>query len=165
MRKLIFALSLLIVIQACSGGYSFTGGSVGEAETINVNFIANKAAQVNPSLSQQLTEQIKDIFVQQTPLELTAGKADLLVEGFISDYRVQPISAQSNETTSQSRFTITIQITFTNFLEPDKSYQQSFSRYRDYNSTNLFGDVEQQLVGEIIVELSEDVMNRAIANW
>lgn len=103
--------------------------------------------------------------MQQTPLELTSGKADLLVEGFISDYKVQPISAQTNETTSQSRFTITIQISFANFLEPDKSYEQSFSRYRDYNSTNLFGDVEQQLVEEIIVELSEDVLNRAIANW
>ena len=165
MRKLLFAIPLFILIQACSGGYSFTGGSVGEAKTLNVNFIANKAAQVNPTLSQRLTEQIKDIFVQQTPLELASGRADLLVEGFISDYRVAPISAQTNETTSQSRFTITIQITFTNFLEPDKSYDQRFSRYRDYNSTNLFGDVEQQLVEEIIVELSEDVMNRAISNW
>ncbi len=165
MRSLLLFAPILFVLAACSGGYSFTGGSVGEAKTLNVNFIVNKAAQVNPTLSQQLTEQIKDIFVQQTPLELTSGKADLLVEGSITDYRVQPISAQNNETTSQSRFTITIQITFTNFIEPDKSYDQQFSRYRDYNSTNLFGDVENTLVQEIIVELSEDVMNRAIANW
>lgn len=165
MRKLGYLILVVLLTQACSGGYSFTGGSVGEAETLNVNFIINKATQVNPTLSQQLTEQIKDIFVQQTPLELTSGQADLLIEGSITGYDVRPLSAQNNETTSQSRFTITIKITFTNFLEPDKSYEQSFSRFRDYSSDNLFGDVENALVEEIIVELSEDVMNRAIANW
>jgi radical SAM superfamily enzyme YgiQ (UPF0313 family) len=34
-------------------------------------------------------------------------------------------------------------------LETTKSYQQSFSRFRDYSSTLLFSDVEGQLIEEI----------------
>lgn len=166
MRKLAaFITVAFFALQSCGGGYSFTGGSVGEAETISVSYFPNKALQVNPELSQRMTEAVKDIFIQQTPLELKADNADLLVEGSITDYNVRPMSAQGNETTSQSRFTITVRVTFTNNLEPDKSYQQSFSRFRDYSSDNLFSDVENQLMMEIIQELSEDILNRAIANW
>ena len=155
----------LAALTACTGGYSFTGGSVGEAKTIAVSYFPNKAPLVNPNLSIQLTEAIKDIFVQQTPLELKDGVADMVVEGSIVSYDVKPIAAQGNETTSQSRFTIGISVTFTNNVEPDKSFTSRFSRYRDYSSDNLFADVENQLVEEINRELAEDILNRAIANW
>ena len=89
----------------------------------------------------------------------------MLVEGSIVTYEVRPISAQGNETTSQSRFTIGLSVTFTNNLEPEKSFTQRFSRYRDFSSDNLFADVENALVEEINQELAEDVLNRAIANW
>lgn len=163
--KQAIAIILITALSACTGGYSFTGGSVGEAKTIAVAYFPNKAPLVNPNLSIQLTEAIKDIFVQQTPLELKDGVADMVVEGSIVSYDVKPIAAQGNETTSQSRFTIGISVTFTNNVEPDKSFNSRFSRYRDFSSDNLFADVENQLVEEINRELAEDILNRAIANW
>jgi hypothetical protein len=164
MRYLAFAFLMFFGV-ACGGGYSFTGGSVGAAKSFSVSFFPNRAPLVNPNLSIQLTETIKDIFIRQTPLKLLESDADMLVEGSIVGYDVKPISAQGNETTSQSRFTITISVTFTNNLEPEKSFNQRFSRFRDFSSDNLFADVENQLVVEINEELAEDVLNRAIANW
>lgn len=154
-----------MIVAACTGGYSFTGGSVGDAKTISVGYFSNKASLVNPALSIQMTEAMKDIFVQQTPLELKDGEADMVLEGSITTYDVKPISAQGNETTSQSRFTIGISVIFTNNVEPKNSFTQTFSRYRDFSSDNLFADVENALVEEINQELAEDVLNRAIANW
>ena len=166
MRKLFLIVLLsLPLLQSCGGGYSFTGGSVGDAKTIWVEFFLNRALLVNPNLSQRITEAIKDIFIQQTPLELQKGKSDLVVEGTIIGYDVRPMSAQSDETASQSRFTITISVKFTNNLEPEKSYEETMTRFRDFSSENLFSDVEDQLMNEIIEELAEDIMNRAIANW
>ena len=166
MKKLIFILAIsVLALQSCGGGYSFTGGSVGDAKTISVDYFLNKAPLVNPNLSQSLTEEVKTIFIQQTPLELVTRSADLVVEGSIIGYDVRPMSAQGNETTSQSRFTITIKVKFTNNLEPEKSYEESMSRFRDFSSEFLFADVENELMGEINTELAEDIMNRAIANW
>jgi len=158
------SLSVLL-LQSCGGGYSFTGGSVGDAKTISVDYFLNKAPLVNPNLSQSLTEEVKTTFIQQTPLELVTRSADLIVEGSIIGYEVRPMSAQGNETTTQSRFTNTIKVKFTNNLESEKSYEQTMSRFRDFSSDNLFSDVENQLVEEINQELAEDIMNRAIANW
>jgi hypothetical protein len=155
----------MLFLVGCGGGYSFTGGSVGDAKTFSVSYFPNRAPLVNPNLSIQITETIKDIFLKQTPLKLIENDADMLVEGSIVGYDVKPISAQGNETTSQSRFTISISVTFTNNVEPDKSFNQRFSRYRDFSSDNLFADVENDLVSEINQELAEDILNRAIANW
>lgn len=162
----ILALWIFAAIAVgCSGGYSFSGGSIGAAKTLAVDIFPNQAPLVNPNVSQDVTEAIKDIFLQQTRLSLTDGEADMHIAGFITGYDIKPMAAQANETTSQSRFTITIKVTFTNNLETSKSYQQSFSRFRDYSSTLLFSDVEAQLIEEIKKELAEDVLNRAIANW
>lgn len=51
------------LLSACSGGYSFTGGSVGEAKTLRVGYFPNRAAVVNPSLSNQFAEALKDRFL------------------------------------------------------------------------------------------------------
>lgn len=165
MMRYVALVFWMLFLVGCGGGYSFTGGSVGDAKTFSVNYFPNRAPLVNPNLSIQITETIKDIFLKQTPLKLLENDADMLVEGAIVGYDVKPISAQGNETTSQSRFTISISVTFTNNVEPDKSFNQRFSRYRDFSSDNLFADVENELVSEINQELAEDILNRAIANW
>ena len=134
-------------------------------KTADNSWKAALAAKNNILLLQENLPSIKDIFIKQTPLKLIENDADILVEGSIVGYDVKPISAQGNETTSQSRFTISISVTFTNNIEPDKSFNQRFSRYRDFSSDNLFADVENDLVSEINQELAEDVLNRAIANW
>ena len=61
---------LLLAVAACTGGYT-TGGDVGNAKTISVSNFPNYAELFQPNLSLTLTEAIRDIFVQQTRLELT----------------------------------------------------------------------------------------------
>ena len=65
MRTLRFPIVMLlfIILSGCKGGYSFTGGNVGEAKTLNIDFFDNTAAIVNPEMSQIFTESLKDIFV------------------------------------------------------------------------------------------------------
>ena len=40
MRTLRFPIVMLlfIILSGCKGGYSFTGGNVGEAKTLNIDF-------------------------------------------------------------------------------------------------------------------------------
>ena len=77
-------LFLALALPSCKGGYSFTGGNVGDAKTMQVDFFDNNAQIVNPEASQWVTEAIKDIFVQQTPLELVQGPADMYISGEIN---------------------------------------------------------------------------------
>jgi hypothetical protein len=158
-------LLIALAVVSCKGGYSFTGGNVGSAKTIAVDFFANEAQMVNPETSQLVTEAIKDIFVQQTPLELVDGRADMELSGKITEYSLRPQAARGPSEVAQMRFTIVVQVDFENNLDTESSYNQRFSRYRDYDADLNFSDIEAELATDIIKELREDILNRAIANW
>lgn len=163
--RTLFMVSVFALLASCKGGYSFTGGNVGDAKTINVGFFDNNAQIVNPEMSQIVTEAIKDIFVQQTSLSLVSGPADMLVNGNIVEYSLKPQAARGPSEVAQMRFTISVQVQFENVLEPKNNFDQRFNRYRDYDADLNFSDIEGELAEEIIKELREDILNRAIANW
>lgn len=163
--RTLFMVYVFALLASCKGGYSFTGGNVGDAKTINVGFFDNNAQIVNPEMSQIVTEAIKDIFVQQTSLSLVSGPADMLVNGNIVEYSLKPQAARGPSEVAQMRFTISVQVQFENVLEPKNNFDQRFNRYRDYDADLNFSDIEGELAEEIIKELREDILNRAIANW
>ena len=49
------------------------------------NTISNKAAIVQPSLSQVITEGLIDAFLEQTNLEITENEGDLSFSGYITE--------------------------------------------------------------------------------
>ena len=57
MKKLIYItlFSIFTVTLISCGAYSFTGGSTGDAKTLQVDFFPNQAALVEPTLSQTFT--------------------------------------------------------------------------------------------------------------
>jgi hypothetical protein len=52
-----------------------------------------------------------------------------------------------------------------NMIEPDKSFEQSFSRFEDYSSNLDFSSVEAELSESIVKLLIEDIFNRAFVTW
>lgn len=167
MRKLLtYTLALVFpFVIGCTGGYSFTGGDVGNAKTISVDIFPNYADYVNPLMSQTFTEQLRQIFVEQSSLTLISSGGDLHFEGSIIGYSISAKAATANETTAQNRLTISVNVIFTNELDPEKNFEQVFSRYRDFPADQDFSSVESALVEEINREICENIFNRALVNW
>jgi hypothetical protein len=163
--KLILTILLSISLISC-GIYSFTGASIPtEAKTISVDYFSNKAATVQPSLSQVFTERLKDMFLEQTNLSLSENESDLSFSGYISKYQIKPMAIKANETAGQNRLTIAIKVTYNNSLDSENNFEHTFSRYRDYDSVQNISDIENTLIEEITNELAEDVFNKAFVNW
>ncbi len=158
-------LACLVILQACRVNFSFTGGNVNPAaKTISVHFIKNNATLVIPTLSQQLTDAIKDKFTGQTRLALVNNGGDLDIAGEITNYVTTPIAIQSNETASQNRLTITINIRFTNKIDEAQSFETTFSRYFDYPSTKPMSEMDE-IIKQINEYLVDDIFNKAVVNW
>jgi hypothetical protein len=163
--KLILTILLSISLTSC-GIYSFTGASIPtEARTISVDYFSNKAATVQPSLSQVFTERLKDMFLEQTNLTLSENESDLSFSGYISKYQIKPMAIKANETAGQNRLTIAVKVTYNNSLDSENNFEHTFSRYRDYDSEQNISDIENTLIEEITNELAEDVFNKAFVNW
>ena len=154
-----------VLLTAC-GIYSFTGASIPtEAKTVSVQYFSNKAATVQATLSQVFTERLKDMFVEQTNLTLSENDGDLAFSGYISKYQIKPMAIKADETAGQNRLTIAVKVTYHNSFDAKSSFEQTFSRYRDYESSKNISDIESALIEEITKELVEDIFNKAFVNW
>jgi hypothetical protein len=152
-------------LQSC-GVYSFTGGIIPpEAKTVSVLYFKNNAPIVSPTLSQSLTDIVKDKFSSQTNLSLVPKNGDLHFEGEITNYSVQPVAIQSNDQAALNRLTITINVRFTNKFDETKNFESNFSRYAEYPSTQSLNTVQDALMETINKELADDIFNKAVVNW
>lgn len=170
MRKsLILALvsfALALFATGCSGSYSFTGASIPpDAKTISVATFPNYATLVNPQLSQKLTDDLRNLFSSQTSLNVVNGSADMEISGEISSYTTRAAALSSNDEVSMNRLSITIKVKFVNNKNHEADFEQSFTRFRDYNAQLNFSSVESGLVEEIVAELCDDVFNKSVVNW
>jgi hypothetical protein len=155
-----------IILNGCSVKYSFSGASISPlAKTFSVIYFQNRAPLVQPGLSQFITDALIDKCKTQTSLKYVTGTGDVSFEGEISDYNTRPLTVAADAQAAMNRFTITVKVKFTNALDPDNSYEQTFSRYEDYNSNFDLSSVEKELGDKIIEMIVEDIFNQAFVNW
>jgi predicted porin len=156
----------ILFLYGCKVSYSFSGASISpDVKTISIQYFQNRASLVQPGLSQNLTDALIDKCKSQTNLGFVNGIGDVNFEGEITDYNTRPLTVSADAQAATNRFTITVKVKFTNAIDPDLSYEQSFSRYEDYDSALSLGDVEDSLSGKIIELLIEDIFNKAFVNW
>jgi hypothetical protein len=163
---LVIACSLLLV--SCKISYTLNGGTVPEgAKTISVEFFPNNAPLASPTLSQDFTESLRDVFQSQTRLDLISTGGDLQFEGSITGYAVRPVAIQSNETSATNRLTITVFVKYNNTTsdENEGGFETSFSRFADFSSALELSAVESALIDEINAQLVQDIYDRALSNW
>ena len=97
----LFAASLMV--SSC-GIYSFTGTSIQpDVKTVTINYFEYKALKVNPSLSNDLTEALRDKFIKLTKLEQVDIDGDLELIGAITGYDVRATAINAQEQAAQNQ--------------------------------------------------------------
>ncbi len=173
MKQSIFYKSILLIVfvaiiglQSCTVGYSFTGANISpDVKTFTVQYFPNRSKLVNPNLSNQFAEDLKDRLQRQTSLNELKEGGDLDFSGYISNYDVRPMSIQKDDLAAQNRLTITINIKYSNSKDSEQNFEKSFSAFEDFESSQSLSDIEDGLVPEIIEKIIEDIFNATIANW
>ncbi len=151
--------------MAC-GAYSFTGGSTGDAKTLQIDFFPNQAPLVEPNLSQRFTQEMLDLFTRQTNLTTVTSNGDLYFSGEITGYRITPMSATSDQTAAQNRLTITVNVRFVNKLVEKDDFEKQFSFYSDFAAdAQLTDSVLEAAFDEILERITQDIFNASVAKW
>ncbi|MDO7742923.1 MAG: LPS assembly lipoprotein LptE [Pedobacter sp.] len=169
MKKICLLLLLipLMVLNSCS--VKLNGASIPpEMKTVTVQFFENNAAMVVPNLSQDFTEALKLRIRNQTRLSITQTDAHAIFEGRITGYDIRPIALQNNNapTAGGNRITIKVSVKYTNNLNPKQSFEETFERFKDFNiGTQPLQSIQQQYNKDINLQLTEDIFNRAFAQW
>jgi hypothetical protein len=157
---------VLIFLSSSCGIYSHTGASVPpDAQTVSVSYITNMASIVNPLLSQNMAEKLRQKFVNETPLKLTQSDGDLTFSGKILTYDIKPAAIQGNQTNALNRLTISIEVVFENKKAVDKNFTKTFTNNIDFDAADNFQAREAELSGKVTDMIVQDIFNAAFINW
>lgn len=145
--------------------YSFRDITI--PDTINivkVNFIENRASYVNPQLSPQLTDKLRQKIVSQTRLKQTTGdNADWEISGNITDYSFST-SGVSNNQSATNRINVAVHVII-NDIKGGNTKEYDVSRNFDFPATQSLQQAEAGLLSEMIRGLTDDIFNRIFSDW
>jgi hypothetical protein len=166
------SIQLLIITTLLLWGcfsirYDMKGGADinPKIQTISVQYFNNRALRVEPSLSQKFTDGLKQYMEDNTKLRMVNTIGDVDLSGEITDYKIEPVAISAGDIAASTRFSITVRVKYTDSINPDNNFDQSFSRYRDFDSTKSFDSEESELTDEIVNEIIEQIFNKAFVNW
>jgi hypothetical protein len=163
---LLVSVVLLGILPSCKINYSFSGASVApDVKTVSIQYFKNNATLSPPTLSQSLTEALKDMFMSQTSLGIIDRNGDIRFEGEITGYLTAPVALQANDLSALNRLTITVNVRFENTKDEKQKFETSFSRFMDYPSTKPIASVQDDLIRQINEQLVLDIFNRSMVNW
>ena len=160
-RLLLFAAMLVTAVPACRISYTLNGSALDYSiyKTVRVAEFPIRAALVYPPLQQTFETELLDYITRNTRLQTTDGASDLQLEGEITGYSLSPQAVTEDAYASKTR------IKYTDNKAENKDIDQSFSAYRDFDSSLMLTDVQDQLCQEIAKELVDLIFNATLGNW
>ncbi|MEP7278768.1 MAG: LptE family protein [Bacteroidota bacterium] len=167
-RKILPLLTIFAIAVLASGclHYTMKESSIDKnIKTIHIGFIENRARFVNPQLSQQLTERLRQKVNNQTSKSLVPGdNADLDISGAITDYSFTTAAIADNRSAT-NRLNITVHVKLVNRLDEKKSKDQDVSRSFDFDANVSIDQAQTQLMESILKNLSDEIFNSLFSDW
>ena len=169
--KLLYIIGVVILLlmgTSCSISYKFNGATIDytRIKTVTIEDFPNQAPLVYPPLSQMFSERLREQFRRNTRLEPVETNGDLILEGAIVGYELTPMAMQEDALSAMTRFTITVRVSYTNMVEEKKSFSgRTFTSSQEFDSNNLFSDIQEGLAGELIDDLVKQIFNATVEDW
>ena len=109
--------------------------------------------------------QLKDIFANHTRLVQVKRNGDLKIEGEITQYNQRNKSVSSEGYSSLTELSMTVVVRFTNNVNHDEDFEESFTATASYDSRQSLNSVQEALVTEMVEDITEQIFNATVANW
>lgn len=165
----LLATCLLILVtcsySTCKYGFKDTAPIPEEIKTFRVNYLTNKAQYVNPQLSPQLTEKLKQKIINTTRLRQTnSDDAHYDISGYVSQYYTSTTGISGNNA-STNRLNISFHLVFKNSLDEKKNFETDVSTNIDYLATLSLSQAEAANNTKIISNIIDAIFNKIFSNW
>ena len=166
MLKRGFFLIVAIVSVQATCNYTFKDVSIPpEVKTVSVRYIENRARYINPQLSRQLTDRLRQKITGQTRLTIiNSDDAHYDIGGYITDFSVNTSGISGNQASSNN-LNVTVHIVFKNRLDEKKNFETDITRNFPFSASISFTDAQNRLMDDILKNVSDDIFNKVFSNW
>ncbi len=162
---------IIILFASCLSGcipsFRMNGSAINYDiyKTIDVSEFPIRAALVYPPLQQTFENKLLDYVTRQTRLQEIDGPADIELSGEITGYSLSPQSVGTDAYATETRLTITVRVKYIDNKNPANNIDQTFSAYRQFSSSLMLTDVQDDLCMQISEELVNLIFNATLGNW
>lgn len=164
---MVVAVVASLTLGGCVPSFTLNGAPIDYNiyRTVHVSNFPIRAALVYPPLQQTFENELLNYITRNTRLQTTDGASDLSIEGEITQYYLTPQAVTEDAYASKTRLTIGVRVKYTDAKSEGKDVDQTFTAYRDFDSSQMLTDVQDQLCQEISEELVQLIYNATLGNW
>ena len=90
---------------------------------------------------------------------------NLQIDGEITGYNQYNQAVSADGYSSETKLTITVNVRFVNNTNHAEDFEQQFSAFRTYDSSQLLTAVQDGLIAEMTKEITDQIFNATVANW
>ncbi len=166
--RVVAALMLIVASQACVPSYKFNGSAIDYTvyKTISISDFPIRAALVYPPLQQTFEIELSDYITRNTRLRTIDGnQSDIRIEGEITGYNLSPQAVSEDAYATKTRLTISVRVKYIDNKNNKNNLDQTFSAYRDFDSSLMLTDVQDDLCSQISKEIVDLIFNATLGNW
>ena len=164
---LLMALTALSALTACSVSYSFNGASIDytKTKTIQIADFPIRSSYVWGPMASIFNNQLKDQYANHTKLIQVKRNGDLKVEGEITRYEQRNKSVSSEGYSAMTELSMTVNVRFTNNVNHAEDSERQFTATASYETTQSLNAVQEELVTQMVKDITDQIFNATVANW
>lgn len=157
---------LVALVASCAVSVSFTPGKIDYdvIKSIQIDKIPNRAAYGWAPMEAMFNNELQDKYANQTRLRLVKRDGDIHLAGEITAYEQYNKAISADGHSSQVQLKMTVNIRYEN-KKLNQSWERQFSATAQYDSNRQLADVQEQLVSEMITDITDQIFNATVADW
>ena len=158
---------MVFLVSACSIKYRLDGASIDytKTKTIQIADFPIRSSYVWGPMGPMFNNQLKDVFANHTRLIQVKRNGDLRIEGEIIQYSQRNKAVSSEGYSAQTELSLTVNVRFTNNANHKEDFERQFTATSSYETTRSLNSVQEQLVSEMVKDLTDQIYNATVANW
>lgn len=156
-----------VLVQSCSISYKFNGASIDytKIKTVQIDNFPIRSAYVWAPMQSIFQNKLSDIYASQTKLRQVKRGGDIVLAGEITGFDQFNKGIASDGYSSLVQLKMTVNVRFTNNTNHDQDFEKQFSATADYDATQQLVDVQEELVTQMVKDITEQIFNSTVANW
>lgn len=158
---------LLVMMSACKVSYKFNQSNIDytKTKTITIADFPIRSSYVWGPMQTIFNNELKDQFANHTKLSLVKRNGDLKIEGEITQYSQRNKSVSSEGYSAQTELSMTVNVRFTNNVNHKEDFERQFTSTTSYETTQSLASVQEELVTQMVKDITDQIFNATVANW
>jgi outer membrane lipopolysaccharide assembly protein LptE/RlpB len=161
------AAVIMTVAAACVPRYTFNGASIDydKTKTTQIADFPIRASYVWGPMASIFNNKLKDMFANNTRLQQVKRNGDLVIEGEITRYEQRNKAVTSEGYSAQTELSMTVNVRFTNNNNHSEDFERQFTATTTYDTTQSLNSVQEELVTQMVKDITDQIFNATVANW